>query len=56
MDVDSDGAFATPVDGTADGLSPAWHPSGRYLAFAALPGTDAGAIVMRDLATGTTAG
>ncbi len=49
--IDSDGAFATPLAGTANGLSPAWDPTGRYLAFSTLPGSDAGAIMMADLAT-----
>jgi TolB protein len=50
--VDSDGENATPV-GTEAGLSPAWHPTGRYLAFARP--TEAGyQIAMRDLQTGTT--
>jgi TolB protein len=51
--IDSDGAFATPVEGTADGRSPAWDPTGRYIAFSTLAGSDAGAIVMRDLWTGS---
>jgi TolB protein len=31
--VDSDGENAMPVRNTAGGRSPAWHPSGQYLAF-----------------------
>jgi len=54
--VDSDGANPTPVGGE-NGLSPAWHPSGRYLAYSvfAEPGGEvAGSqIGIRDLATGT---
>lgn len=52
--VDSDGANPQPVEGTAGGRSPAWHPSGRYIAFAMLPGADAGGISIRDLWAGTT--
>ena len=50
--VDSDGANATAIGGEA-GLSPAWHPTGRYLAFARP--TEAGyQIAVRDLPQGTT--
>ncbi len=49
--VDSDGENATPL-GTEAGLSPAWHPTGRYVAFARP--SDAGyQIGVRDLQTGT---
>lgn len=48
--VDSDGAFPTVV-ATEGGVSPAWHPSGRAIAYARLP--DVGSsIVMRDLISG----
>ncbi|HKS05405.1 MAG TPA: hypothetical protein VJR92_03745 [Gemmatimonadaceae bacterium] len=47
--VDSDGAFPTVV-ASEGGVSPAWHPNGRSLAYARL--ADVGsAIVMRDLLT-----
>lgn len=50
--VDSDGANPTPL-GTEAGLSPTWHPTGRYVAFARP--TDAGyQIALRDLVTGST--
>jgi TolB protein len=49
--VDSDGAMPTVV--AAEGaMSPAWHPSGKSIAYALLP--DAGsAIVVRDLVSGS---
>ena len=52
--VDSDGANARPVSARgADPLSPAWHPSGRYLTYSVFTahGTQ---IVVQDLTTGTT--
>jgi TolB protein len=52
--VDSDGANARPVTSRgSDPLSPAWHPSGRYLTYSVFTprGTQ---IVVQDLATGTT--
>jgi TolB protein len=50
--VDSDGANPTPV-GNEAGLSPAWHPTGRYLAFAR-PTAAGYQIALRDLQTGST--
>jgi TolB protein len=52
--IDSDGAGAHAVPGTAGGLSPAWHPSGRYVAYDELANTGHQTIVVRELATGTT--
>jgi TolB protein len=52
--VDSDGANARPVTPRGnDPLSPAWHPSGRYLAYSVFTprGTQ---IVVEDLANGST--
>lgn len=49
--VDSDGANATPVGVGGTALSPAWHPNGRYLAYAAM-GDDGTSIVVRDQQTG----
>jgi TolB protein len=51
--VDSDGANAAAVEGTSDARSPAWHPSGRYLGYAMMAGSDAGGISVRDLWSGT---
>ncbi len=51
--VDSDGALAHPVAGTEGGLSPAWHPSGRYIAFDQMANTGHHTIVVKDL-TGAT--
>ncbi|HYV97157.1 MAG TPA: hypothetical protein VE967_06870 [Gemmatimonadaceae bacterium] len=48
--VDSDGAGAVMVEGAGYSMSPAWHPSGRYLAFSTL---DPSSITMRDLSAGT---
>lgn len=50
--VDSDGANAHALQGTQAGLSPAWHPSGRYIAFCLLA-NDGQFIVVRDLLGGT---
>jgi TolB protein len=50
--IDSDGANAHPVPGTEAGLSPAWHPSGRYIAFCQLA-NDGQFIMVRDLVAGT---
>ena len=52
--IDSDGSGAHVVPGTAGGLSPAWHPSGRYIAYDELANTGHQTIVVRELATGTT--
>lgn len=52
--VDSDGADARPVTPRAgDPLSPAWHPTGRYLTYSIFTrcGTQ---VVVQDLTTGTT--
>jgi TolB protein len=52
--VDSDGADARPVSARGNmPLSPAWHPSGRYLTYSAFTprGTQ---IVIQDLGAGTT--
>ena len=51
--VDYDGANAGPVPGLGGALSPAWHPSGRYVAYCEL--TSGGTlVVIRDLVAGTT--
>lgn len=53
--VDSDGENMVPVPGTDGSGSPAWHPSGRYVAFSMLPdASSAGGIAIRDLVSGTT--
>jgi TolB protein len=52
--VDSDGAMAHAVPGTAGGLSPAWHPSTRALAYDEMANTGHHTIVVRDLGTGAT--
>lgn len=51
--VDSDGALGHAVPGTGGALSPAWHPSGRYVAYDELANTGHHTIVVRDLLTGT---
>jgi TolB protein len=51
--VDSDGEHAVAVPGTENGLSPAWHPTGDYLAFHTL--TESGTqVAIRDLVGNTT--
>ncbi len=52
--VDSDGAQAHAVSGTEGGLSPAWHPNGRAVAYDELANTGHQTIVVRDLAGGNT--
>ena len=54
--VDSDGALGHAVSGTGGGLSPAWHPSGRYVAYDELANTGHHTIIVRDLAAGTAKG
>jgi TolB protein len=49
--VDSDGANAQAVAGVGPALSPAWHPSGRYLAYCQLL-NDGTHIFVRDLVAG----
>jgi TolB protein len=51
--IDADGFGAHVVPGTSGGLSPAWHPSGRYIAYDELASTGHQTIVVRDLAAGT---
>jgi len=50
--VDSDGANPRAIPGTEGGLSPDWHPSGRYITYADL-GADGSHIVVRDLGAGS---
>jgi TolB protein len=50
--VDSDGANPHPLAGTGSGLSPAWHPTGRYLAYC-LMANDGMFIMLRDLTDGS---
>lgn len=50
--VDSDGANARPVPGVGSGSFPAWHPSGRMIAYTQFA-DDGSQIVVRDLAAGT---
>ena len=52
--IDSDGALAHAVAGTQGGLSPAWHPSARYVAYDEMANTGHQTIVVRDLTTGAT--
>ncbi len=49
--VDSDGANLTPLGVGGIALSPAWHPTGRYVAYAQMA-DDGTHIVVRDLTTG----
>lgn len=49
--VDSDGANLQPLGAGGVALSPAWHPTGRYLAYAQMA-DDGTHIAMRDLVTG----
>lgn len=51
--VDSDGENARALGGGSGQLSPAWHPSGRYVAYSQMQrvGTQ---VVVRDLQTGST--
>ncbi|MEX2181780.1 MAG: hypothetical protein WD771_07035 [Gemmatimonadaceae bacterium] len=51
--VDSDGANARPVAGVGSGLHPAWHPSGRSIAYTEFA-DDGTHILVRDLVSGTT--
>lgn len=51
--VDADGANAHPISGTEGGMSPAWHPSGRYVAYC-LVANDGQHIELKDLVAGTT--
>ena len=50
--VDYDGANAAVVPGLGAALSPAWHPSGRYVAYCEMA-ADGTHIVLRDLVAGT---
>lgn len=50
--VDSDGANARPVPGVGNGNFPAWHPSGRTIAYTQFA-DDGSQIIVRDLAAGT---
>ncbi|MBI2407220.1 MAG: PD40 domain-containing protein [Gemmatimonadetes bacterium] len=49
--VDSDGANLTPVGIGGTALSPAWHPTARYIAYTAMA-DDGLSVVVRDLQTG----
>jgi TolB protein len=49
--VDSDGANLTPLGVGGVALSPAWHPTGRYVAYTQLA-DDGSHIVVRDLTSG----
>ena len=48
--IDSDGAFERSVTSTGLALSPAWHPSGRYIAYSSV-GDRGSQIMLIDLAT-----
>lgn len=50
--VDSDGANARPVAGVGNGNFPAWHPTGRMIAYTQFA-DDGSQIVVRDLSAGT---
>jgi len=50
--VDSDGEDERPVTSGAGALSPAWHPSGRYIAYSQF-GERGTQILVRDLASGS---
>jgi TolB protein len=50
--VDSDGANARPVPGVGNGNFPAWHPSGRMIAYTQFA-DDGSQIIVRDLTAGT---
>lgn len=49
--VDSDGANARALVGTATGMSPAWHPDGSRVAYHVM-GDDGTHVMLRDLASG----
>ena len=49
--VDSDGANLAPMGVGGVALSPSWHPTGRYIAYAAMA-DDGTHIVVRDITTG----
>ncbi|MEN9791040.1 MAG: hypothetical protein RLZZ63_698 [Gemmatimonadota bacterium] len=49
--IDSDGANEQPVAGVGAALGPAWHPTGRSIAFARMR-DDGTAVVVRDLVSG----
>jgi TolB protein len=49
--VDSDGANATPLGVGGTALSPAWHPTGRYVAYTAMA-DDGLSVVLRNLQNG----
>jgi len=49
--VDSDGANATPLGVGGTALSPAWHPTGRYVAYTAMA-DDGLSVVVRDVQSG----
>ncbi|MFL5580403.1 MAG: hypothetical protein ACJ8AO_08515 [Gemmatimonadaceae bacterium] len=51
--VDSDGVGEQAVTSGGRALSPSWHPSGRYLAYASMSETGT-RVLVRDLATGST--
>ncbi|HEU4565945.1 MAG TPA: hypothetical protein VFS05_14900 [Gemmatimonadaceae bacterium] len=51
--IDSDGAGETALTDGATALSPAWHPSGRQIAYSTL-GARGSEIQVKDLATGQT--
>lgn len=50
--VDSDGANARPVPGVGNGQFPAWHPSGKSIAYTQFA-DDGSQILVRDLVAGT---
>jgi len=51
--VDSDGVNPRPVPGVGAGMHPAWHPSGRSIAYTEMS-DDGTHVVVRDLTSGTT--
>ena len=50
--VDSDGANPRPMAGVGSGIMPAWHPSGRSIAYTELA-DDGTHVIVRDLVSGT---
>ncbi len=50
--IDADGSQSHAVSGTEGGLSPAWHPGARYVAYDELANTGHQTIVVKDLTGG----
>jgi TolB protein len=46
--IDSDGANATPISGSAMAMSPAWHPRGSHVAYSAMGSTGNWQVILRE--------